>query len=133
MFILLIAKQKPMELTTLLILIAIGLTAGVLGGMVGLGGGIVIIPGLIMLLGLTTKEAQGTSVAVMLPPIGILAAINYYKSGYVNIKFALVIALAFILGGWFGSKLAIGLPEATIKKVFAAFMVLVAVKIFLGK
>ncbi len=86
---------------TLIILISIGLAAGVLGGMVGLGGGIIIIPALIMLLGLGQKEAQGTSVAIMLPPIGILAVLNYYKAGYVNVKFALVIALAFILGGSF--------------------------------
>ena len=90
-----------MDAMTLIILISIGLAAGVLGGMVGLGGGIIIIPALIMLLGLGQKEAQGTSVAIMLPPIGILAVLNYYKAGYVNVKFALVIALAFILGGSF--------------------------------
>ena len=111
-----------------MVLILIGLAAGVLGGMVGLGGGLIIIPALMMVLSLSAKEAQGTSVAVMLPPIGILAAMNYYKAGYVNMKYALIIAVAFILGGWLGSKLAIGLPDAVVKKVFAGVMVITALK-----
>ena len=118
---------------TLIILISIGLAAGVLGGMVGLGGGIIIIPALIMLLGLGQKEAQGTSVAIMLPPIGILAVLNYYKAGYVNVKFALVIALAFILGGWFGSKIAIAMPDVIMKKVFAVIMIVIAIKMIVSK
>ena len=122
-----------MDTYTLIVLIGIGIVAGVLGGMIGLGGGIIMIPALIMVLGLSPKEAQGTSVAVMLPPIGILAALNYYKAGYVNIKYALVIALAFILGGWFGSKLAIALPDAIVKKVFAGFMILTALKMIFTK
>ena len=111
-----------------MVLILIGLAAGDLGGMVGLGGGLIIIPALMMVLSLSAKEAQGTSVAVMLPPIGILAAMNYYKAGYVNMKYALIIAVAFILGGWLGSKLAIGLPDAVVKKVFAGVMVITALK-----
>ncbi len=122
-----------MDAMTLIILISIGLAAGVLGGMVGLGGGIIIIPALIMLLGLGQKEAQGTSVAIMLPPIGILAVLNYYKAGYVNVKFALVIALAFILGGWFGSKIAIAMPDVIMKKVFAVIMIVIAIKMIVSK
>jgi uncharacterized protein len=117
-----------MDTYTLVVLMLIGLAAGFLGGMVGLGGGLIIIPALIMALGLGPKEAQGTSVAVMLPPIGILAAMNYYKAGYVNIKYALIIAVAFILGGWVGSKLAISLPDAIVKKVFAGIMIVTALK-----
>jgi uncharacterized membrane protein YfcA len=122
-----------MEISTLLILAFIGLAAGILGGMVGLGGGLIIIPGLVMLLGLGQKEAQGTSVAIMLPPIGILAAWNYYKSGYVNIKFAIIIAIAFILGGWIGSKAAIALPDSTVRKVFAGLMIITALKMIFSK
>ena len=122
-----------MEIGTLLILIGIGLAAGILGGMVGLGGGLIIIPGLVMLLGLAQKEAQGTSVAIMLPPIGILAAYNYYKAGYVNIKYAMIIAVAFILGGWLGSKMAVVLPDAVVKKVFAVVMIVTALKMILSK
>jgi uncharacterized membrane protein YfcA len=122
-----------MDAMTLTFLILIGLAAGVLGGMVGLGGGIIMIPAMVMLLGLGQKEAQGTSVAVMLPPIGVLAAWNYYKAGYVNIKFALVIALAFIIGGWFGSKIAIAIPEVLMKKIFAGIMIVMAIKLIVSK
>jgi len=122
-----------MDAITLFILVLIGLAAGVLGGMFGVGGGLIIVPALMLALSLGPKEAQGTSVAVMLPPIGILAAMNYYKAGYLNIKYALVIALAFIVGGWFGSKLAIMLPDAMMKKVFAGFMLITAIKMLWGK
>ena len=119
-----------METNTLIILIIIGLAAGVLGGMVGIGGGLLMIPALVIFLGFSQKAAQGTSVAVMLPPIGILAAWNYYKAGYVNMKYALIIAFAFILGGWLGSKIAIALPETIVKRFFAALLVVTAVKMF---
>jgi len=122
-----------MDIYTLIVLILIGLAAGILGGMVGLGGGLIMIPALIMVLGFSPKEAQGTSIAVMLPPIGILAAMNYYKAGYVNMKYALIIAFAFIIGGYFGSKWAIALPDAMVKKVFAGFMIITAVKMLVDK
>jgi uncharacterized membrane protein YfcA len=122
-----------MDTYTLVVLIFIGLAAGVLGGMFGVGGGLIIVPALVILLSFGPKEAQGTSVAVMLPPIGILAAMNYYKSGYLNIKYALIIALAFIVGGYFGSKLAIAIPDAVGKKLFAGFMILTAAKMLFGK
>jgi len=98
--------------------------------MVGIGGGLLMIPALVIFLGFSQKAAQGTSVAVMLPPIGILAAWNYYKAGYVNMKYALIIAFAFILGGWLGSKIAIALPETIVKRFFAALLVVTAVKMF---
>ena len=122
-----------MAITTFIILAFIGLAAGILGGSIGLGGGIIIIPALVMFVGLTQKEAQGTSVAVMLPPIGILAAYNYYKEGFVNIKYAMVIALTFIVGGWLGSKLAIAVPEAIMKKSFAVLLLLMGLKILFSK
>src|SRR5579871_4151491 len=122
-----------MNITTLLILMGIGLAAGVLGGMIGLGGGLIMIPCMVLLLGFDQRLAQGTSVAVMLPPIGILAAWNYYKAGYVNIKYAMIIAAAFIIGGWFGSKMAIQLPEATVRRIFAVTMMLVAVRMMFSK
>lgn len=122
-----------MDAFTLVVLILIGLGAGALGGMFGVGGGLIIVPALMVILGLGPKDAQGTSVAVMLPPIGILAAFNYYKAGYVNMKYALIIAFAFIIGGWFGSKMAIALPDAIMKRIFAGFMILAAAKMFVGK
>jgi hypothetical protein len=122
-----------METNTLIILVLIGLTAGILGGMIGLGGGLIMIPALVIFLGFSQKAAQGTSVAVMLPPIGILAAWNYYKAGYVNMKYALIIAFAFILGGWLGSKLAIALPDVIVKRIFALLMAVTAAKMFFSK
>ncbi len=117
-----------MTLTTALILVAIGLFAGVFSGMIGLGGGLVIIPALIYLLHLDQHTAQGTSLAIMLPPIGLMAALNYYKAGALNIKYAAIIAAAFFIGGWFGSKLALGIPDDVLRKVFAISLLAVAIR-----
>lgn len=122
-----------MEPTTLLILIAIGLIAGIFSGIVGLGGGIIIIPALIYLVGLTQKEAQGTSLALMLPPIGLLAAINYYKAGAINLKYAIVIAIAFLLGGYAGSKIALGLSDQTLRKIFAFALLILGMRMLIWK
>jgi hypothetical protein len=119
-----------MSLTTILLLIAIGLAAGTLGGMVGLGGGIILIPALILIMKLDQQTAQGTSIAIMLPPIGLFAVYNYYKAGYVNMKYALVIALAFMVGGYFGSSLALKLSPDMMRKVFSVLLVAIAVKMF---
>jgi uncharacterized membrane protein YfcA len=113
---------------TFLILIVIGLAAGFLGGLVGLGGAIILIPAMVMFLAMDQRMAQGTTLAIMLPPIGLFAAFNYYKAGYVNIKYALVIAVVFAVGGYLGSKLALNVPAATLKKVFAVVLVLMAAK-----
>ncbi|HEX7411453.1 MAG TPA: TSUP family transporter, partial [Bacteroidales bacterium] len=107
-----------MNVYVFLILVLIGLAAGVFGGLVGLGGGVIMIPALIYLLGLSQIEAQGTSLAVMLPPVGILAAMNYYKAGQLNWKYALIIAITFTIGGFLGSKIALELPITTVKKIF---------------
>ncbi len=122
-----------MELTTLLILIAIGLIAGIFSGIVGLGGGIIIIPGLIYLLGLTQKEAQGTSLALMLPPIGLLAAINYYKAGAIHLKYAIIIAIAFLIGGYLGSQIALSLSDQTLRKIFAIALLVLGIRMLIWK
>ena len=119
-----------MDLTTLLILIGIGLLAGMLSGLIGVGGGIIIVPALVYLLGFNQHLAQGTSLALMLPPIGILAAMNYYKAGELNIKYAMIIAAAFIVGGYFGSKLSIELiSETVMKKIFGIVLLITAIKL----
>jgi len=118
-----------MSFTTLIILILIGLTAGALSGMIGVGGGIIIVPGLVYILGLSQFQAQGTSLALMLPPIGILAAYNYYKADALDWKYATVIAIAFIVGGYFGSKLTLEfIDEKTLKRIFGGIMAIVAIK-----
>ena len=122
-----------MDITTCIILIVIGLLAGILSGLVGVGGGILMIPLLIMFLGLTQHEAQGTALFAMLPPIGILAAMNYYKEGFVKWEYAAIIALTFVVGVYFGSKLAISLPEQTVRKVFGVIMLIGAIKLIFSK
>ena len=124
-----------MNLTTILILVIIGLAAGVLSGMIGVGGGIIIVPALVYFLGLTQHESQGTSLALMLPPIGIMAAYNYYKADALNLKYAIVIAIFFVIGGYFGSRLSLNvLSEAMMKKFFGIVMLFAAIKmIFFSK
>ena len=122
-----------MSWITFFILVAIGLAAGFLGGMVGLGGGIILIPAMVMFLAMDQRTAQGTSLAIMLPPIGLLAAGNYYKQGFVNVKYALVIAIVFMVGGYFGSRVALVISPGTLKKIFAIVLVAIAAKIALSK
>jgi uncharacterized membrane protein YfcA len=122
-----------MDISTVLILALIGLVAGTMGGMVGIGGGLIIVPAMVYLLGVDQKTAQGTSIAILLPPIGLFAAINYYKAGYINIKYAAIIAVTFLLGGYIGSRLAITLPEAFVKKIFAGFLIITALKMIISK
>lgn len=122
-----------MNVYVFLILVLIGFFAGVFGGFVGLGGGVIMIPALIYLLGLSQLEAQGTSLAVMLPPIGILAAMNYYKAGHLNWKYALIIAITFTIGGFFGSKIALEIPITTVKKIFGFVLLGISLNIILGR
>jgi len=122
-----------MNLTTIIILVIIGLMAGVFGGMFGVGGPIVMIPAMVYFLGVDQHTAQGTSLAVMLPPSGLFAVYNYYKDGQVNIWYAVIIAIAFMIGGYFGSKIALHLPEQMMKKIFAVFLILVALKLVFSK
>ncbi|MDC0249324.1 sulfite exporter TauE/SafE family protein [Flavobacteriales bacterium] len=122
-----------MSILTFFVLLIIGLLAGVLSGFLGIGGGILIVPLLIMLLGLTQHQAQGTTLFAMLPPIGIMAAINYYKEGFVKWEYAAVIALTFVVGGYFGSTLAISLPDQTVRRVFGVVMLIGAIKLISGR
>jgi len=122
-----------MSTTVLLLLIVIGLVTGAMSGLLGIGGAIIMIPALVYLLGFNQQLAQGTSLAVMLPPIGIIAAYNYYKAGEMNLKYALIVAGFFIIGSYFGSKLAIQLPQQALRKIFAILLLVVAAKMLLSK
>jgi len=122
-----------MSTSVLLILIAVGIVTGIVAGMLGIGGAIIMVPALVFLMGLSQHMAQGTSLAVMLPPIGIIAAFNYYKAGQVNIKYALILAVAFLVGSYFGSKLALNLPQPALKKIFAVLLLIVAAKMLFSK
>ena len=120
------SKFHTMNTETVLLLLVIGLAAGILSGMVGVGGGLIIVPALVFFLGFTQHQAQGTSLGLLLLPVGILAVINYYNKGNIDIKVVAVMSLAFVLGGWIGSKIALSLPQETLKKIFAVFLFYVA-------
>jgi uncharacterized membrane protein YfcA len=122
-----------MNLATIIILVLIGLLAGVFGGIFGVGGAIIMIPALVYFLHADQHMAQGTSLAVMLPPIGLFAAYNYYKAGQVNIWYAAIIAATFMIGGYFGSRIALNLPESLMKKIFRAFLILYALRLIFSK
>lgn len=122
-----------MSTSMILILIVIGIITGVMAGMLGIGGAIIMIPALVYLLGISQQTAQGTSLAVMLPPIGIIAAYNYYKAGHVNIRFAIILAIFFLVGSYFGSKLALTIPQPILKKIFGILLLLVAAKMLFSK
>jgi len=122
-----------MNFSIFLLLATIGLAAGMLSGVAGVGGGVIVIPALIFFIGMSQFEAQGTSLAMMIPPIGALAAFNYYKDGYINWKYALILAIFFFVGGWLGSKIVLHIPQNTVKKGFAIFLIFVAVKMLFSK
>ena len=121
-----------MTLNTIIILILIGIAAGILSGFVGIGGGVVIVPALIYFFGMTQMQAQGTSLFLMLPPIGILAVMNYYKTGNVNIWYGIIIAGTFVIGGYFGSKISLRLSPNLVKIIFGTFMLYVAFKMIVS-
>ena len=117
-----------MNITTILGLLVVGIVAGMLSSMVGIGGGLVIVPSLVIFFAMSQKMAQGTSLAMLLPPIGILAVINYYKAGYIDLKIAGILCVAFLVGTYFGSKMALNLQESTLKRIFGVFLAVLAVK-----
>lgn len=117
-----------MDTQIILILLLVGLAAGILSGLVGVGGGIIIVPCLVFFLGFSQKMAQGTSLGILLLPIGVLGALQFYKQGYIDIKVVAIISVAFIFGSYFGSKIALRLSQENVKRIFAVVMLLVAIK-----
>uniref|UniRef100_UPI00374DD607 TSUP family transporter n=1 Tax=Ferruginibacter sp. TaxID=1940288 RepID=UPI00374DD607 len=115
-------NNKTMDIQTLIILIMIGILAGMLGGMVGVGGGIIIVPALVFFLGFSQKMAQGTSLGILLLPVGLLGVIQYYKLGFVDLRVVLIISVGFFFGSFLGSKLALSLSQETMKKIFAIIL-----------
>lgn len=117
-----------MDTQTMVILLLVGIAAGTLSGLVGIGGGILIVPALVYFLGFSQKMAQGTSLGILLLPIGLLGVLQFYKQGFIDMRVVLIISIAFFFGSYFGSKLALSLPQETVKKIFAILMILIAVK-----
>ncbi|MES2762318.1 MAG: sulfite exporter TauE/SafE family protein [Bacteroidota bacterium] len=126
-------NKKPMTLQILLILLAVGLAAGFLSGMVGIGGGIIIVPVLVYFLGFTQHQAQGTTLFMFLLPIGILGVMNYHKAGHVDFKTAFIIATTFVAGSYFGSKVAISLDQKMVKQIFGAIIIILGAKMLFWK
>lgn len=116
-----------------LLYIALGLIAGIFGGMFGIGGGTILIPALVYLFGLTQHQAQGTTLAIMVPPIGLLAALRYYYSGNVKLGIAGLICLGFLIGGLIGAQFVQDLPDLLLKRLFGIFLLFVSVKMILAK
>lgn len=116
-----------------ILFILIGIAAGILSGLFGIGGGIIIVPALIYLCGFSQIKAQGTSLAILLPPVGILAFIDYYKRGQVNLKAGILICIFLVIGAFIGAKISNILPINIMKKSFGVLMLLISVKLIFGK
>lgn len=114
-------------------LVVIGLAAGILSGLVGIGGGLVMVPAMVWLLGYSQHQAQGTSLAVLMLPVVFLAARDYYKAGHIDPKVVGVIAAAFVMGGYFGGKWALALPADQLKKIFGVVLLAASLKLLLSK
>ena len=114
-------------------LLVLGLMAGVLAGLAGVGGGIIIVPALVFLFGFNQHLAQGTSLAVLIPPVGLLAMLQYYRKGDVDLKAAALIAGGLLLGSVFGAKVALGLPQGVLKKIFGGVLLLASMRYLLMK
>src|ERR1035437_10005093 len=126
-------NNNKMSLLTIIGLLILGLTAGYFSGLVGIGGGVIIVPALVLLFGFSQHTAKGTTLALLVPPIGILAAFSYYQKGFVDMRTAILICIGFIIGGFIGGKMAIGLSENLMKKIFAIVLILLGIKMLLYK
>ncbi|VAX38018.1 hypothetical protein MNBD_UNCLBAC01-722 [hydrothermal vent metagenome] len=113
--------------------IAVGLLAGIMGGALGIGGGTIMVPLFVILFGLTQHQAQGTALAVMLPPVFIFAVWRYYCAGNVKVQMAIFVAMGLVVGAFLGAHMVQNIPAAQLKKGFGVFLVLVGLKIFFGK
>lgn len=120
-----------MSTSDIIYLLITGTLAGIVSGFFGVGGGIIIVPALVLIFGFTQHMAQGTSLAVLLFPVGMFAVYNYYKHGSVNFKYAAILIVVFILGSYIGSKLALNIPDKMLKRVFGLLMFLVGLRMML--
>lgn len=117
----------------ILLYILLGIIAGIASGLFGIGGGLIMIPALVFIFGMNQHTAQGTSLAVMIPPVGILAAYKYYQAGNLKISIAIWIALGFVVGGLIGASLIQPIQDITLKRLFGVFLAFLSIKLILGK
>ena len=128
-----IKNKRPMDIQIVLSLVLIGVLAGILSGLVGVGGGVIMVPLLVLLLGFNQHQAQGTSLAVLVVPVTAVAVYTYHKEGFIDWRYVGIIAIFFVIGGYFGSKIAVNLDQKILKKVFGFILLLIAGKMLLGK
>lgn len=123
-----------MNLTlSLFLYLALGLATGTISGLIGIGGGVLLTPALIYLFGFSQHNAQGTTLALLVPPIGLLAAWTYYQQGFVDLKVAALICFGFFIGGFLGAKIAVDIPEDLLRRIFGLSMVLIGLKMIFSK
>ncbi|OGW98218.1 MAG: permease [Omnitrophica WOR_2 bacterium GWA2_45_18] len=113
--------------------VAVGLISGVMSGAFGIGGGTIMVPLLVLIFGLTQHQAQGTSLAVMLPPVFLLAVMRYYAAGHIKVQMAVFIGLGFILGALIGAHFVQGIPDAALKKAFGVFLIVIGLRMVFFK
>jgi hypothetical protein len=122
-----------MQFYEIILLVFVGIAAGLIAGGLGVGGGIILVPALVFLFGFTQHQAQGTSLAVLMFPVMAVGVLNYHKKGFVNFKFAFILVAAFVIGTYFGSKFSVDVPARTLKKVFGVLMLIAGIKMIFGK
>jgi len=120
-------------MTNIFLYLLLGLVAGAFSGLIGIGGGTIIVPALVFLFGLSQHQAQGTTLALLVPPIGLLAAWTYYKQGYVDFRIAALICVGFFIGGLLGAKFATKLSNVTLERVFGVALLLISLKMIFAK
>jgi uncharacterized membrane protein YfcA len=119
--------------TTIFLYLLLGLTTGILSGLIGIGGAIIIIPSLVLGFGMSQHTAQGTTLALMVPPIGLLAAWTYYKAGFVDFKIAALICLGFFVGGFIGARFVTDISDLLLKRIFGVLLLLAAMRMIFAK
>lgn len=122
-----------MTITLGLLYILLGILSGFLSGLIGIGGGTIVVPALIIIFGLSQKTAQGTTLALLVPPIGILAAWTYYKQGYVDFPIAGLICVGFTFGGLIGAKLATSISNQTLERIFGIALLIISIKMIFSR
>jgi uncharacterized protein len=122
-----------MSINEIIILALIGLSAGILSGMLGIGGAIIMVPALVFFFGMTQHQAQGTSLAILLFPIGFLAFWNYYRQGFVNFRIAVIVMLAFFIGGYLGSLAAVHISARILKIIFGLLIIVLGIRMIFTK
>jgi uncharacterized membrane protein YfcA len=118
---------------SIILYVLLGATAGVFSGLLGIGGGIILVPMLVLLVGLTQQQAQGTTLILLTAPFGLLAALTYYQSGYADLRIAAILGIGFFFGAFLGAKVATNVPNVVLQKVFGVALLVVAAYLLLSK